>query len=422
MNVRKLALDAVMQIIEQNSYSNIVVNEYLNKFELTESDRSLFTNIVYGTVQNLITIQYYLQPYIDGKKLKKQIKYLLYISIYQLVYLDQKEYAVVNEAVSIAQSKDRFLGSFVNGVLRNFLRNPLRELPEDKIDYLSVKYSHPVELIKIFLKDYSFEETEKILIENSIVKNDAIRVNTLKGTKEDVIKYFEENNIPYSVNYDTNNGIIIYESIIKTDLFKKGKITVQDISSQMVSEVLNPKENSYVLDCCSAPGGKSAHLSSIMNNTGKIFACDIYEHKIKLMNKNFKRLGVENVKAQLVDARKIKDYVRKEAFDYILADVPCSGLGVISHKVDLKYKVDINNINDIIVLQKEILNSTKSLLKKGGYYVYSTCTINKDENERQIAMFLEENSDFEKVYERQILPFENHSDGFYICKLKKKDN
>ena len=229
MNVRKLALDAVMQIIEQDSYSNIVVNEYLNKFELLESDRSLFTNIVYGTIQNLITIQYYLQPYIEGKKLKKQIKYLLYISIYQLVYLNQKDYAVVNEAVSIAQSKDRFLGSFVNGVLRNFLRNPLRELPEDKKEYLSVKYSHPIELINIFLKDYSLEDTEKILIENSVVKNDSIRVNTLKTTKEEVIKYFEEHNIPYSISYDTNNGLIVYESIIKTDLFKKGKITIQDI-------------------------------------------------------------------------------------------------------------------------------------------------------------------------------------------------
>ena len=298
----------------------------------------------------------------------------------------------------------------------------MRELPEDKKEYLSVKYSHPIELINIFLKDYSLEETEKILIENSVVKNDSIRVNTLKTTKEEVIKYFEEHNIPYSISYDTNNGLIVYESIIKTDLFKKGKITIQDISSQMVSEVLNPEENCYVLDCCSAPGGKTAHLSSIMNNTGKIFACDIYEHKIKLMNKNFKRLGVENVKTQLIDARKIKDYAKAEAFHYILADVPCSGLGVISHKVDLKYKVDINKINDIVVLQKEILDNTKSLLKKGGYYVYSTCTINKDENERQIARFLEENDDFEKVYERQILPFENHNDGFYICKLKKKDN
>ena len=157
-----------------------------------------------------------------------------------------------------------------------------------------------------------------------------------------------------------------------------------------------------------------------MKNTGKIFACDIHEHKLKIMKKNFDRLGVENVKLQLVDARKVKEHVKEESFDYILADGPCSGLGVISHKVDLKYKVEIENIDSIVNLQKEILDSSKKLLKKNGYLVYSTCTINNDENENQIKRFLSENEDFIKVYEKKILPFENHCDGFYICKLQRK--
>ena len=421
MNVRKLALEAVEKIIDEAAFSNIVINEFLNKFELKEQDKGLFTNIVYGTIQNLITIDYYLQPFIEGKKVKKKIKYLLYISIYQLVYLKQTEYAVVNEAVSIASMKDRFLGKFVNGVLRSFIRTPLREIDcEDKVLYLSIKYSHPASLIAFLLKDYSMEEVEKILIENSYVKNDAIRVNTLKTTKDEVIEYFKNNNIPYSVSSETENGIVIYENITNLDIFKKGFVTIQDISSQMVSEVLNPSLDSAVLDVCSAPGGKTSHLASIMKNTGKIFACDIYEHKLKLMKNNFARLGVTNVRTELVDARNIKNHVKEESFDYILADVPCSGLGVISHKVDLKYKVEINNINDIVKLQKEILDNTKYLVKKGGFYVYSTCTINKDENERQIERFLKENCDFEKVFEKKILPFENHTDGFYICKLKRK--
>lgn len=421
MNVRKLALEAVIKIIDEKAYSNITVNEFLNKYELTVNDKALFTNIVYGTVQNLLTIDFYLKPYIEGKKIKKQIKYLLYISVYQLVYLKQKEYAVVNEAVTIASMKDRFLGKFVNGVLRAFLREPLRDINELKgIEYLSVKYSHPVHLIEFLLNDYSFEEVEKILIENSLIKNDAIRVNTLKASKEEVIKYFNENSIPYSEVSSVSNGIIIYENIINTDVFKNGWVTIQDISSQLVAEVMNPFSGAYVLDMCSAPGGKTAHIASIMNNTGKIFACDIYEHKLKLMKKNFERLGVTNVRLQLVDARNVKNHVKEESFDYILIDAPCSGLGVISHKVDLKYKVDIDNINDIVLLQREILESAKNLLKIGGELVYSTCTINKEENAKQIKSFLKANSNYEMIYEKQILPFEDHSDGFYICKLKRK--
>ena len=300
--------------------------------------------------------------------------------------------------------------------MQRLLKNPSPKIREKKINEKTVVKTSIYE----YFKDYSMEEVEKILIENSYVKNDAIRVNTLKTTKDEVIEYFKNNNIPYSVSSETENGIVIYENITNLDIFKKGFVTIQDISSQMVSEVLNPSLDSAVLDVCSAPGGKTSHLASIMKNTGKIFACDIYEHKLKLMKNNFARLGVTNVRTELVDARNIKNHVKEESFDYILADVPCSGLGVISHKVDLKYKVEINNINDIVKLQKEILDITKYLVKKGGFYVYSTCTINKDENERQIERFLKENCDFEKVFEKKILPFENHTDGFYICKLKRK--
>ncbi len=419
MNVRKLALEAIEKITTKHAFSNIVVNEYLNKFELSQEDRALFTNVVYGTIQNLITIEYYLEPFIK-KKQKTWVKCLLLMSIYQLVYLDIPEYAVVNEAVNIANMKDRMIANFVNAVLRNFLRTPLRTLDNlDEINYLSIKYSHPAWLVAFLLKDYKYGVVEKILIENSNIKDNAIRVNTLKAKKEDVIDILDKEGIEYTVSNLVDNGIVIHGNITRNDLFTSGKVTVQDISSQMVAEVTNPYLNSHILDLCSAPGGKVAHLAAIMRNTGEIYACDIYAKKIKLMEKTFRRLGVKNVKCQLIDARNVKNYVKERSFDYVLADAPCSGLGVLSHKVDLKYNIDPKSIEEVTFLQEEILESTCALVKIGGYYVYSTCTINKDENERQIAKFLRKHKEFVKEEEKKILPFENHNDGFYICKMRR---
>lgn len=425
MNVRKLAVEALDKILDKGAYSNIIVNEYLSKFELSSEDKGLFTNLIYGTLQNLITIEYYLEPFLVKKKPKHYIMNLLCMAVYQIVYLDIPNYAILDETVKIARLKDERIASFVNGVLRNFLRNPLNDIEELKIKgnnmrYLSVKYSHPEWLIAFFLKDYKMECLEQILAENNKVKYDAIRVNTLKSDKETVIKNLEENNIPYENIDIVKNGLIIKKPIFETEMFKNGLVTIQDISSQMVSEIANPDKNSIIIDLCSAPGGKSAHLAAIMNNTGRIFSCDVYPNKIKLMKDLFKRLGVTNATCEQIDAREVSSIVKEESFDYVIADVPCSGLGVISHKIDLKYRINLDSINEIIALQKEILAKTKDLVKKGGYYIYSTCTINKDENEKMIKAFISENNNFEVVFEKQILPQDYHSDGFYICKMRRK--
>lgn len=420
MNIRKLALEAIEKITANKAYSNIVVNEFLNKFEMNKEDKALFTKIVYGTIQHYITIEYYLQPYIGHKKQKSWVKNLIFLSVYQIVYLDIPDYAVLNEAVDVASLKDKYIGKFVNAVLRNFLRNDIRTFDGlDDINKLSVKYSHPSWLVAFLLKDYSYDIVEKILIESIKVKNDFIRVNTLKTTKEEVLKIMESEEIKYEVSNLVENGIMIYKPIASHNLFLKGFVTIQDISSQMVAEVASPKKDAIVIDLCSAPGGKSSHMAALMENTGTIYACDIHQHKLNLMDNAFRRLGVTNTKVQLIDARKITDYVKGESVDYVLADVPCSGLGVISHKVDLKYQIDLDSIEEILSLQKEILESSYDIVKKGGYYIYSTCTINKDENERQIENFLKNHHDFEKVEEKTILPYEYHSDGFYICKMRR---
>lgn len=420
MDVRKLALEAINRITQSGAYCNIVVNETISKFEMSKEDRSFFTNLVYGTIQNLLTINFYLEPYINGKKTKPWVKNLLAMSVYQLLFLDTPEYAVLDEAVELAKIKDSHIGSFVNAVLRNFLRNGLRSLDSlDDLEKLSIKYSIPLWLVSYLMKDFPYNVVERILEETVIVKKDAIRVNTLKSTMDEVKEELSKEGIGYTETDFVHNGLLVDQSVIKSPLFTEGKITVQDLSSQKVAEVMSPQENEIILDLCSAPGGKAGHLAAILNNTGTIYACDVIPHKIKLMDKNFKRLGITNCKTQLISALKINEVVKEESFDQILADVPCSGLGVIGHKVDLKYHITLKSIEEIKMIQKEILNSTCNLVKKGGYYTYSTCTINSEENALQIKSFLEEHPNFEVVYEETILPFEYESDGFYICKMRR---
>lgn len=419
MNPRRLALDAISKILDKGGYSNIVINEYLQKYELNPDDRALFTKLVLGTVEKKLTLEYFLEPFLH-KKQKPWVLNLLLMSIYQLVELNIPDYAVVNEAVEIARIKNQQIASFVNAVLRNFLRNEVRSFTGlDELDYLSIKYSYPKWLVAYFLKDYDFEITEKIFLEFAKEKHQAIRVNTLKATKDEVINELQKDKINYQDSGLVKNGLIVEESIINHPLFTEGKVIIQDLASQLVSEIINPEENSIILDLCSAPGGKASHLASMMNNTGSIHACDIHPHKLKLMEENFKKLGVTNVTLQLIDARLIKDYVKEEAFDYVLADLPCSGLGVLGHKVDLKYHLQYEAILDIIKLQKEILDSTYMLVKKGGYFIISTCTLNKLENENQVKEFLTNHPFFEIVEEKTILPFEYGTDGFYICKLRR---
>ena len=422
MNIRKLAIEAIEKILYKGGYTSIVINEYLKKFEFTPQEKALFTILVMGTVERKITLEYYLEPYLK-KKNKNWLNSLLLMSIYQLVYMDIKEYAVVDESVNVANVYDKKIGSFVNAVLRNFLRNPVRsieDLKDNKVKYLSVKYSTPEWLVAYLLIDYNEEEVSGIIDFREDTRWNSIRVNTILSSNSEVEEYFDRLKINYKKSDIVNNGYFVEGNVIDTSLFKDGKITAQDIASQKVSEVLDPKEDSIVIDMCSAPGSKTSHLSALMKNTGRIYACDVYEHKIKLMNKNMVRLGCENVITQLIDARVVKNKVKKESFDYVLVDMPCSGLGVISHKVDLKYNITLDNINNIIKLQGEIIESSYPILKKGGYMVVSTCTVNKKENEEQTNLFMDNHPDMVKVYEKTFLPFEDGCDGFYICKMQKK--
>lgn len=423
MNIRKLAMEAIEKILYKGGFSSIVINEYLKKFEFTPQDKALFTILVMGTVERKLTLEFFLAPYLK-KKQKPWLSSLLLMSVYQIAFMDVKDYFVVDESVNIANVYDKKIGSFVNGVLRNLLRNPLQDIERLKekslVEYLSIKYSTPAWLVAYLLKDYNEDQVAGIIDFKKDTRWNAIRVNTILASNDEIEEFFNLRNIQYKRCELVNNGYFVETNVMDLPLFNEGKITIQDIASQMVSEVLDPKDDSIVLDMCSAPGSKTCHIASLMHNTGRIYACDIHEHKLKLMKKNFERLNVNNVILEGIDARLVKTKVKEESFDYILVDMPCSGLGVISHKVDLKYNITLENIDEIINLQEQIIESSYPLIKKNGTLVVSTCTINKKENEAQTRKFIEKHKDMEIVFEKTTMPYEDGCDGFYICKMIKR--
>lgn len=404
------------QYFEDESFLNIALNEKLKKSELKREDKDLCTTIVYGTIQNLLAIQYQLQPYIKGKRVKKKIKTLLYLSLYQLMYLDKiPEYAVINEAVNIAKKQGYQTSKFVNAVLRNFVRNERRSLEGlDELERISIETSHPLWMVKMFNKQYGLEKTKKICLEDNTPPTRSGRVNTLKASKEELLKEgcFKGGTLSKdALLYDKGN-------LALTSYFKEGKVTIQDESSQLVARLLNPQKTDYVLDMCSAPGSKTTHLSALMENQGKIEAYDLYEHKVKLVEYNLRRLGVKNVHIQAGDSTKLKEVYPEKTFDRILLDAPCSGFGVLKRKPEIKYH-DSSIMDGLVSLQALLLENAYYLLKNDGTMVYSTCTINKKENELMIQKFIEKHPDMEVVKQRTILNYEYHTDGFFMCKMKK---
>lgn len=404
------------QYFEDESFLNIALNEELKKRELKREDKDLCTTIVYGTIQNLLFIQYQLQPYIKGKRVKKKIKTLLYLSLYQLIYLDKiPDYAVINEAVNIAKKQGYQTSKFVNAVLRNFIRNERRSLEDlDELERISIETSHPLWMVKMFNKQYGLEKTKKICLEDNTPPTRSGRVNTLKASKEELLKEgcFKEGTL--------SKDALLYNkgNLALTSYFKEGKVTIQDESSQLVARLLDPQKTDYVLDMCSAPGSKTTHLSALMENQGKIEAYDLYEHKVKLVEYNLRRLGVKNVHIQAGDSTKLKEVYPQKTFDRILLDAPCSGFGVLKRKPEIKYH-DSSVMDGLVSLQALLLENAYYLLKNDGTMVYSTCTINKKENELMIQKFIEKHPDMEVIKQRTILNYEYHTDGFFMCKMKK---
>ena len=407
---KRLATDLV-KIFNDNAYLSIVLDNAITELKLSFNDKKVYTKVLYGVVENKMMIDYNLSPLIKGKRVKPFIKNILRIGVYVIDYLNMKDHFIVNELVKIVKKDDYKSAMFVNGVLRNYQRNEKPKIDHlSEVEKLSLELSLPIELTSLLYKQYKSDIIK--FFESKTVYN-TYRINTLKTKVKHVLEVLDNLGVTYNIN---NVTLSTKESLIDSDLFKEGYIIAQDASSIRVAEVVNPSPGSSVLDACSAPGGKSLHMASIMENKGSITSCDVYEHKLNKINDNAKKLGVSIINTLLADATSF-DY--KQKFDYCLVDVPCSGLGVINHKPDLKYHISIKDIEEINNLQKKIIRHVKDYVKDGGILVYSTCTINKFENEWLIKDFLNEFTEFKKLEEEIILPNELQ-DGFYICKMRKE--
>lgn len=431
MNVREIALKALEAVFDNKGYSNIVINDYLEKYELNDADRSLLTEVVYGTIAKKLTLEFYLAPFIRGR-MKQWQRYLLMMSVYQLEYLDRvPNYAVINEAVEIAKARGGLQASKItNAILRNFEREPLRDFSDmkDDVTKLSVVSSIPKWIIKHWQTHHTFEGAVKIAESLQDRPKLYARVNTTQTDRETLLEQLTADGVPVEASPLHDDAIISHSNKILTHPnFKRGLYSMQDLSSMFVLDALNPSPNDNILDACSAPGGKGLHaLEKLM--TGHVDFADIHPHKIKLIKSAADRLNLENYNAYVADAT-VFDYGK--LYDKIIVDAPCSGLGVIRRKPEIRYSRNESDIPELVKLQLDILNHVKQFLKPGGELVYATCTIHQLENENVAYTFMKTNDDIEfeplnikalNVQEpmRQILPYEFNTDGFFIAKFKKK--
>lgn len=437
-NTRKVALDVLNKVLSHDGYSNIVLGKNLKDKSIDVKDKALITEIVYGTIKYKYSIDIIIKKFLKTniKKINPGVLNILRMSIYQIRYLDKiPDFAAVNEGVNLAKKYVSLKSSkFVNAVLRNYLRNSNFDFynKNNNIEKLCFEYSFEPWMVKFFLRQYK-DRTEEIL--KGLNENPAVtvRVNTLKTSYEELWNELEKLDYNIEEGYICKEAIRIIKghSIENNPLFTGGYFTVQDESAMLVSECLEIKDSLTVFDLCSAPGGKTTHIGELLKNTGKIYAFDLHESKIKLINQNAERLGVKNIKASVSDASIRHDEFINKA-DRILLDVPCSGLGIIRKKPEIKWNKNIEDLKKLSAIQKDILLNASKYLKENGILVYSTCTLNKDENEKNIREFLKENSNFKvepinlgkfsnliySSYGVTILPNE-YMDGFFMCKIKK---
>lgn len=445
VNLREIILNVLMEVTEEEAYSHLAVSEVLEKYQyLDKHSRAFISRVTEGTIENLLRIDYCLECFskVPVFNMKPLIRDLLRMSVYQIVYMDSvPDSAVVNEAVKIAQKRGFYnLKGFVNGVLRAVSRGystvvyPDRE--KDLVAYLSVTYSFPVWIIEKWLEQFDFDTVEKICASSHTARPTTVRCRTELASvgeiSESILSEGAEAKVhpylPYALE------ISGYNYLAALTAFRNGWIYVQDVSSMLVAECASPNWGDYCIDVCAAPGGKSLHLADRLKGSGYVEARDVSERKVSLMEENIARYGVTNMHAALKDGTVLDDKSVKKA-DIVLCDVPCSGLGVIGRKQDIKYHMDPMRQAEIIRLQRRILSVAQNYPKEGGTLIFSTCTIGAEENQLNLKWFLDnypyrlESIDPyipEALHSRttaagylQLLPGIHDTDGFFIARLRR---
>lgn len=437
-NPRELAVEALTRVFKNKAYSNIEINNILKNSDMSDADKRLMTNIVYGVIQHKYVLEYQLEPYLKDKKLDLWLDLLLQTAIYQLSYLDKiPEHAVLNESTEIVKQKaNRGAGNLVNAVLRNFQRHGAREMSgKDSVYDLSKFYSVPRWLVQLFINQQGLDKTKEILKSINQPSHVSIRVNTNKTTVKDLQKTLQSKGFDVKPSKISSVGLICESgNLVNTDEFRDGLYTIQDESSMLVAPALDLLPDSRVLDACAAPGGKTTHIASYIKD-GEVTALDIHKHKTKLIRDNSQRMGYSDIiSTGAIDARKAKD-VLNTTFDRILVDAPCSGLGLIRRKPELRYFRQEEDLMNLQRVQLQILDSMVDLLEVNGKLVFSTCTFDDEENEAVVKKFLADHKNFElepvkheAVMDKsvkdgmlKVLPSDYFTDGFFIATFVRKN-
>lgn len=429
VNEREIILETLLLITRDGEYSHIALKNVLDKYQYLEKrERAFITRVVEGTLERQIEIDYIINQFSKVKvnKQKPVIRTILRSSVYQLKYMDHvPDSAVCNEAVKLAVKKGFVnLKGFVNGVLRNISRNlNMISYPDraNETEYLSTVYSLPVWMVEKWVPVYGADTVAKMgeafLTERPVT----VRRNTAavseeefeKELKKDGVTYRKHPLLPYA--YELTG----YDYLAGLSSFQKGYFYVQDISSMQVAEWANPKTGDYVIDVCAAPGGKAIHLAEKLAGGGYVEARDLTDYKVALIEENIERSGLGNIEAICQDAT-IDDEESHEKADIVIADLPCSGLGILGKKPDLKSKMTLEMTKELAELQRKILSIVRNYVKTGGTLIYSTCTINTEENEDNARWFVENFPEFTKIREKQMLPGSDMGDGFYIAEFRKQ--
>ena len=443
---RDEALTILTKILREGAYSNIALKQGLDKSSLSRVDKALVTEIVNGTLKNLIKIDWIISQFTANNKSKISplAEDIIRCGVYQIFYLDRvPDSAVCNECAELARKHSHEgVVKFVNGVLRNIARNKdgvkLPERSDMPERYLSIMYSHPEWMVKKWAGDYGLSFTEDLLKANNTAPLVSVRANSLKTTREKLKEMLIKEGIECEDGTYYSEALYLKgtSSIDALEAYKQGLFQVQDESSMLAAKILDPKPGELIIDVCSAPGGKATHMAELMKNEGKILARDVHDHKLRLISQSCKRLGITIVEPQLYNAKSLDGALVQKA-DRVMVDAPCSGLGVIRRKPDMRWKKEPDDFRELMRIQTSIMETSSRYVKKGGVLIYSTCTLNKNENLGVVESFLNKTSGFYLEDISKLLPEHlevktapqgylelypniHGTDGFFIARLKRR--
>lgn len=449
-NARDMALELLYAVLEEGAYSNIALNRVLEKYQPEKIDRGFITELAYGTLRTLNTLDWVLARFLKQPigKLPAWIRNILRMGVYQILYMAKvPDSAACNESVNLAKNHGHAgTVKLVNGVLRNVVRSrdqiAYPDIDKDPVQSISLRYSHPEWLVARWVEEFGASDAEKLCQANNEIPPNAVRTNTLKTSRAELQKDLAGEGIDSREGSFAPETLVIdgFKSVGAIAAHRTGLFMVQDEGSTLVGHAVNPVPGSLVIDACSAPGGKSTHLAQLMKNQGRIISCDIHSHKMKLIEENAARLGITIIEPVVMNAAELDRHCREKA-DYILVDAPCSGLGVLRRRPEIRWRKQPKEITELHRLQLQILLSAAKCLKDGGIMVYSTCTVTHEENIDVINEFLQQCGDFQldslvghlpeglrqmpgtetltKGY-IQFFPHVHGTDGFFIARLKKR--